>query len=279
MRPGRRHSRDKIATLLWPNAGYEQARQSLRQALATLRRALRPHAILLADHRDARLEGSRLDVDAVKFEALVGERSIDALERAVELYQGDLLAGIRVKEPPFDEWLLAERERLRALALSALARLLAHHESAARTEPAIMTAMRVLALDAANEQAHRELMRLFERQGRRAEALRQYRLCIDALQRDLGVEPEQETRRLYQSIVRAERVQPPTAGARHTAAKHSTPAPSLLGDPARQSAPLIGRDAEVSRLSQALDAIGRGAGRAVVVVGEAGIGKTSLLEA
>ena len=72
-----------------------------------------------------------------------------------------------------------------------------------------MMALRILALDAANEQAHRELMRLFDRQGRRGEALRQYRLCVDALQRDLGVEPEQETRRLYQSIVRAERVAPP----------------------------------------------------------------------
>ena len=217
MRPGRRHSRDKLATLLWPSAGDEHARQSLRQALATLRRALRSHAILLADHRDARLEGPGLDVDVVRFEALAGARSADALERAVELYQGDLLAGIRVKEPPFDEWLLGERERLRALALSALARLLAHHESSGRTESAIMTAMRILALDAANEQAHRELMRLFERQGRRGEALRQYRLCIDALQRDLGVEPEQETRRLYQSIVRAERVAPSTTTARLSA--------------------------------------------------------------
>src|SRR5262245_61013719 len=222
MRPGRRHARDQLATLLWHSAGDEHARQSLRQALATLRRELRPHAILLADHRDVSLDGPELDVDVARFEALVGERSADALERAVELYQGDLLAGIRVKEPPFDEWLLAERERLRALALHALARLLAHHDSSGRTESAIMTAMRILALDAANETAHRELMRLFDRQGRRGEALRQYRLCIDALQRDLGVEPEHETRRLYQSIVRAERVAPPTAAGRPTAATHST---------------------------------------------------------
>jgi DNA-binding SARP family transcriptional activator len=279
VRPGRRHSRDKLATLLWPSAGDEHARQSLRQALVTLRRALHPHRILLADHRDARLEGPGLDVDVVRFEALVGDRSADALERAVELYQGDLLAGIRVKEPPFDEWLLGERERLRALALYALARLFAHHESSGRTESAIMTAMRILPLHPANKTAPRDLMRLFDRQGRRGEALRQYRLCIDALQRELGVEPEHETRRLYQSIVRAERVPPPTPTARPSATPHSTPAPSLLGDPARQSAPLVGRDAEVGRLSQALDAIGRGAGRVVVVLGEAGIGKTNLLEA
>ena len=279
MKPGRRYSRDNLATLLWPNSGDEHARQSLRQALATLRRALRPHAILLADHRDARLEGPGLDVDVVRFETLAGDRSVDALEQAVLLYQGELLAGIRVKEPPFDEWLLSERERLRALALHALARLLAHHESAGHTEPAIMTAMRILALDAANETAHRELMRLFDRQGRRAEALRQYRLCLDALQRDLGVEPQLETRQLYQRIVRAEGVPIPAATPRRAAITHTTPASSLLGDPARHSAPLIGRDAEISRLGRVLDAIGRGEGRVLVVLGEAGIGKTSLLEA
>jgi DNA-binding SARP family transcriptional activator len=142
VQPGRRHARDKLATLLWPNADDEHARQSLRQALVTLRSALRPHAILLADHRDASLEGPGLDVDVVRFETLAGDRSADALEQAAALYQGELLAGIRVKEPPFDEWLLGERERLRALALHALARLLAHQESTGQTESAIMTTMR-----------------------------------------------------------------------------------------------------------------------------------------
>src|SRR5262249_50855308 len=200
--------------------------------------------------------------------------------RAAQLYQGDLLEGIRVKEPPFDEWLLGERERLRELAVETLGKLLGDRQVAGLVEPAIHTAMRILTLDPANEIAHRELMRLFERRGRGGEALRQSGLCVDALQRELGLEPQAETRRLYQEIVRAERV-PLARAATRPAAGPATASrtPELLGDPARQSAPLIGCDSELNLLGQALDAIAGGAGRLVVLLGEAGIGKSSVLGA
>ena len=281
VRPGRRHSRDKLAALLWPNAGDEHARHSLRQTLVTLRRALGTRAILVADHRDVALDGSALDVDVVRFEALTAERSSQGRERAVELYQGDLLDGIRVKEPAFDEWLLGERERLRELAKETLSKLLDDQHASGLVEPAIRTAMRILTLDSANEPAHRELMRLFGRQGRRGEALRQYRLCVDALHRELGVEPQAETRRLYREIVQAERVPAARADTRapRTSARTAALAPEPLVDPARRTAPLIGRDLELDRLRRALDAVARGVGGLVVVLGEAGIGKSSLLEA
>ncbi|PWU24514.1 MAG: hypothetical protein C5B48_06010 [Candidatus Rokuibacteriota bacterium] len=278
MTPGRRHSRDKLGTFLWPNAGDEQARQSLRQALVMIRRVFGTRAVLFADHQVVALEGTGLDVDVVRFEALVAQGSVEALEQAVELYQGNLLEGIRVKEPPFDEWLLGERERLRESALGVLARLLAHQKSGP-SEPAIRTALRILAIDSANEATHRELMRLFERQGRRGEALRQYRLCVDALQRELGVEPQQETRRLYQDVVRAEQVPPAHTHTSLAADGATTPSASRPADePEPESARLIGRDAELARLFQALDATCHGTGSLVVILGEAGIGKSSLVE-
>jgi len=273
--PGRRHPRDKLATLLWSGTSDEQARQSLRQALATLRRALAPQAILIAEHGEVALEGQALDVDVVRFEALVGDGSPGALAEAAALYEGDLLEGIRVKEPPFEEWLLAQRERLRELAVEALARLLADQTDRRPAAPAIRTAMRILALDPARESVHRDLMRLFERQGRRGDALRQYRLCVDALQRELGLEPGPETRQLYRDIVRS--AQP------HAAPSTTEPDKAPPGQPGRavQREPitLMGRDAEMARLHGALTALGRGEGRLVVLLGEAGIGKTSLLEA
>jgi DNA-binding SARP family transcriptional activator len=279
MAPGRRHLRDKLATLLWPSTGDDQARQSLRQALVTLRRALGAQPILFADHREVTLEGSSLDIDVVRFEALIAESSVAALEAAVELYRGDLLEGVRVKEPPFDEWLQRERERLRELAQQGLITLLTHQLGSGPVVPAIRTAMRILALNPAQEATHRELMRLFQRQGRRAEALRQYRLCVDSLQRELGVEPQPETRRLYQEIVRSGGAPPAPAGAGPPIVRRANTPTTRADELVHAAAPMIGRDAELAHLSQMLEAAGRGHGRLALVLGEAGSGKSSLVEA
>jgi DNA-binding SARP family transcriptional activator/tetratricopeptide (TPR) repeat protein len=279
VRPGRRHPRDKLATLLWPGTGDEHARQSLRQALVTLRQAIGTREILIADHQDVVVEGAGLDVDVVRFEGLIGQRSAEALEAAAALYQGELLEGIRVKEPPFEEWLLGERQRLRELALEGLGRLLTLQLGSGPVTPAIGTAMRILTLDPAQEAVHRELMRLFERQGRRGEALRQYRVCVDALQRELGVEPEAETRRLYQDIVRATPVPLPRAAGILPAGEATSPSSAEARASAWESAPPVGRDSELARMGRALDGIEQGKGGLVVVLGEAGVGKSTLLEA
>src|SRR5262245_47253036 len=113
--PGRAHSRDKLANLLWGDAGEEQARQSFRQTLVTLRRAL-PAAqppILVVDMDTLTLDPAAVEVDVQTFERLAAGETATVLEQAVALYRGDLLEGVRVTEEPFEDWLRAERERLR----------------------------------------------------------------------------------------------------------------------------------------------------------------------
>src|SRR5262245_41398267 len=173
IRPSQSHPRDKLAALLWGERSDEQARGGLRHALLVLRRALAS-----AQPPPLRIEGQTLalnplgvEVDVVTFEHRVAEGTPQALEQAAELYRGDLLLGFTVNEPLFEEWLVAERERLREMALEALARLLAHQTKAANTERAIQTAVRLLGLDPLQEAVHRTLMRLYARQGRRGAAL------------------------------------------------------------------------------------------------------------
>jgi DNA-binding SARP family transcriptional activator len=128
-------------------------------------------------------------------------RSI-GIAQAAELYTGDLLSGFALDEAPFEEWLLAERERLRELALEALARLLAHQRKAGALEAGVHTAVKLLGLDPLQEPVHRMLMRLYADLGRRGAALRQYQQCVAVLQRDLRIEPEAETALLYEEIFR-----------------------------------------------------------------------------
>jgi len=280
IRPGQSCPRDKLAALLWGEKSDGQARGGLRHALVALRRALASAtpASLRIEGRTLALNPVGVEVDVAAFERLVAEGTPQALEHAAELYRGDLLFGFTVNEPLFEEWLVSERERLRETALEALARLLAHQTKAAGTERAIQTAVRLLGLDPLQEAVHRTLMRLYARQGRRGAALKQYQVCVGVLQRELGTEPEAETKKLYQELLRRPAKGPEASDSRGDGrarpARTVGPAPPDL--PAAET-PLFGRQAELGRLRQLLEEAIRGRGNTATVMGEAGIGKTRLV--
>ncbi|HKZ04738.1 MAG TPA: BTAD domain-containing putative transcriptional regulator, partial [Methylomirabilota bacterium] len=195
VRGGRAHAREALTALFWADAGERQARQSLRQIMVRLRRALAGSRRALVVQGDTvTLHPTALDVDVATFERLLRRGTPEALEAAVALYQGPLLDGVHVVAPGFEEWLESERARLAELALDALRRLMDHHLKRGRPEAAAQAATRLLALDPVQEDAHRTLMRLHAQAGRRATALRQYQTCVALLQKELGVEPEASTR-------------------------------------------------------------------------------------
>src|SRR5262245_21087122 len=203
LRPGHGQPRDKLASLLWGATGDRQARASLRQTLSALGKTLTAAGrnVIVSEAGTVALAPRAVEVDVSAFEEAVAANTPEALERAATLYHGDLLEGLNVGEPPFEEWLASERERLRELAVDALAKLLRHLSDTGATEPAIRIALRALALDPLQEVVHRALMRLYARQGRRARARRQYQLCVDVLARELRTAPEAETTKLYQQIL------------------------------------------------------------------------------
>src|SRR5499433_336954 len=251
MHPKQTHLRDKLASLFWDDAPTEQARLSLRQALFAIRQTL-PFNPTLLDGDSVAFAAEAVTVDVTEFERLARNDDPEALERSAALYQGDLLEGISPGSAQFEEWLRAERERLHELALEALAKLLAHRMKLGATEPAIETALRLLSLDPLQEVTHRALMRLYASLGRRAAALRQYQICVDVLQRELGVEPEEATKQVYRELL-------PRPSIRVAAQADPDPLPQRRRRHLRAhrrserlTPPLIGRDTEVDRLSRAL---------------------------
>jgi len=204
-RPAQLVSRDKIATLLWGSTAQEQARQSLRQTLFGLRKEL---AVISEEQRILVEEGDQLGVDpelvetdSVRFQTLAEDRSEGALETAAELYEGDFLEGFSINEERFDQWVLAERERLHEIALKVHAELLEQQARSGSIDKAIATAQRSLRIDALQENVHRGLMRLYMQRGDLVSALQQYETCARLLKRELRVDPEQETRKLHQEIL------------------------------------------------------------------------------
>jgi DNA-binding SARP family transcriptional activator len=274
--PGQAHPRDKLAALLWGDSSDERARHSLRQALVNIRDGLRHAApkALIEDSDSVALNPEVSDVDADTFRRLATIGTATALEGAARLYRGDLLEGLDVGESSFEDWLLTERERLREVALEVSAKLLAHHSEAGAVDAAIDAGVRLLGLDPAQEPVHRSLMRLYVRKGRRGAALRQYQMCVSALERELGVEPEADTKQLYQDVLRSRSV------VHRAPSTRAGTAPTPVNRPMQPRAgeTLIGRGAELDQLREALGATENGQGRVVVVLGEAGIGKSSVLQ-
>ncbi len=225
---GRPSTREHLATLLWARTGEERARHNLRQALSKIRN-LCPELI------DSTGDGVALNlevcaVDVVAFEELARSSDADELQRALELYRGDLLEGFSARESVYEDWMLVARGRLRKLACEVAGRLAVLLHERGRDTEAIEVLNRLLRIDPPNESAHRDLMVLFARTGRRTDALRQYRDCTAALARDLDAEPGVETRQLFTEI-RENRFVPTGGGANSSIAQQATGNESALSPP------------------------------------------------
>jgi TolB-like protein len=230
--------RERLMALLWSDRGERQARQSLNQALLSIRR-LRDGdgvALLDSDGEQVTLRGDAVDCDVQRLRSLIE----DDPAAAAALYDGPFLDGLSVPDPGFEEWFLATRSELHALACDTL-------ETAADTSNDTTTTLdcvrRLVALDPLREDAHRRLMQLLHKSGDRAGALRQYQTCAEVLQRELQVEPDAATTALFEEIRRAAgtEVESTTATARPDASplpdKPSIavlPIENITGDPTQE---------------------------------------------
>jgi DNA-binding SARP family transcriptional activator len=196
-------SRERLVDLLWPYQGSKQGRHSLRNCLLELRKALRPSAnrYLVTDLADCCLQD--VVVDLYQFERLSRSTQRAELQAAADLYRDEFLADFHIDSEPFQEWLTGERDHTLALVCDILHRLTAEQDAAGEHDAALQSGRRLVALDPLSELGQRSLMRAYARAGRRAEALRQYRSCIEILERELGVAPEAETQALAEAIARS----------------------------------------------------------------------------
>ncbi|MFP5245178.1 MAG: BTAD domain-containing putative transcriptional regulator, partial [Thermoanaerobaculia bacterium] len=204
VKPSQLVSRDKMANLLWSSTAPEQARQSLRQTLSTLRKELAnvsPHKILVEEGDFLSLDANLVHCDVVEFEQLVATGTPEALDPATRLYEGDFLDGFQIDEERFDQWVIAERDRLHRLALRAHTQLVELLTRAESTDEAIAVAQRSLRLNPLQESMHRTLMRLYIQSGDLLNALQQYDACAKIQRRELDVEPDAETKALQQEAV------------------------------------------------------------------------------
>lgn len=245
------HSRAGVAAKLWPDVVDSSARQSMRSALWSLRQVLDEAGVdLLVSTRDRVGLNADAEVDVLRFAA---DLSAGRRGEAVEIGEGDLLAGVD------DEWAMvardAHRERLIA-ALGELARESNDHVAA------VGWARRAVALDPLSEEAARALMTRLASSGDRPAALAVYQRLAERLRRELRVPPSEPTWRLAEEIRTGSDAAPPAAKPRRTGVR---------------ALPLVGRRVELEALREAWAAAADGVGGLAIVHGDAGIGKTRLV--
>lgn len=234
----RPHLRSSLAGLLWPDRPESAARNNLRQALTALRKALPGHIDTAGDRI-----------------SLVGGSLIDTRPLTAGGYHGRFLEGFAIPDSdPFEEWITRTRSAHEMVALSLLVRFADRCLGEGRITDGLVAANRVLDIEPWSEPAHRVIMRLLTTDGRRTDAIEQFDRCADALWEHLGVQPDDETRRLLAEIETGEtRVEPQPTDIPPTS--------------------LIGRADEIERLSAELTS---GRRRLVTLVGPGGVGKTRL---
>jgi len=192
------HRRDTLLGLFWPDSDQEHARTSLRKSLHILRRALGEDAILSRGDEEVAVDFQRVSCDVASFEELVGGNQFqDALQR----YGGDLLTGFFVDDAPeFEQWLNAERSRLRSVAARAAYRGAAQLEKSGDYPGAVSLARRSFQLADTDEHTLRKLIALEFKAGDRAAAIETYEAFARALAAEYQTEPAAETRSLIKQI-------------------------------------------------------------------------------
>lgn len=273
--------RDQFLEYLWPNLDPVSADRNLRVAISQLRRALNPnapsrHAPSLYILTGARGYAWNLDadywLDADEFENLCAQSEhagsdLAAQERARQMYRGDYLA-----EERYADWAIAERERLREMYFALLTRMAETYARRGQYRRAIALTREILAADRVRESVWCQLMLYHYHAGDSALALRAFNECATALAQELDAEPMPETIALAEQI-RTQRVSknayPPAHMPEHAAPKHETEFPPAL-------VTFVGREREWVTLMQCWNSARANQGGALLIQGEAGVGKTRL---
>lgn len=249
---GQPQSRKGLAFSLWPDESESEALANLRRHLYLLRNFLPTAAqgfLVIAPQTVTWQPSPACWVDVFAFEGAA--QHPETLERAVDLYHGDLAAGVDE-----DEYILARREELRRIYLNLLKRLAQECLERREHEHALKWARKLTACDPWDEEAARLKMTIEALAGNRASALATYQALATKLQRELATQPMPETMALYSDILH-----------NHLPRKKTLPEQVF-----------ISRERELAQLAALFQPLSRKHGAMAFISGEAGVGKTSLLQ-
>ena len=202
---GRPVGRERIIGLLWPDTSTDTARHTLSEGLYILRKELGEGSFVVVGD-EVGLDPARVRSDVDDFQRAVEEAR---WEDAVTAYGGPFLDGFYVSDAPeFERWAEGERDRLARAYGRALEELALAAETDGKLQRAAEWWRRLLAHDAFSSRVALRLVRVLERAGERAAALRAAEAHVLLLREELGVGPDAELTGLMEDL-RSEPPAPP----------------------------------------------------------------------
>ena len=269
---GDRQTRDSLSALLWPDYDQSKAFTNLRHIVWEIQKMIGEGWILADRETIGWSPEADISVDVHQLETLLAQafKQKDVPVRAaqladsVKLYRGHFLTGFSLKDAPeFNEWAFAKSEEFRQQFARVLTVLSDDLCTLGQPEQSIVYARRLITLDPLNEASHRQLMQVYIQAGQYSAALKQYQACEQILRKELGMDPQPETRELYKKIRKRE-IQPvPVKNqSEKRVPQHNLPL---------QLSSFIGREKEQGEVTHLV-----ARQRLVTLVGAGGIGKTRL---
>jgi len=285
-KPGYAFSKDEIVEALWPGVAPDSAQHSLRTTVGLLRRALEPELKRGSESRyvlgkrpgysfdeqaDCRVDAWDFEEHRKRAEAALKTENFEA---AIEEYRAalDLVRGEYLEEDPYEEWAMQARLVWRERHLSVLSGLAECLALKGNYTEAIGLCERALAIDRFGEEVRRRLMLYRYCAGEQALALQTYRDYARTLKEELGTVPPPDLARLKE-MIEARDVPGVDTLRRYPKPRRAVRFPYSLS-----RTHFAGRDAEYASLVERLRETVTGQGGAVAVEGEAGVGKTRLVE-
>jgi DNA-binding SARP family transcriptional activator/predicted ATPase len=273
------HRREKLAALLWPDATENNARGYLRQALWRIRKSLESGSLSgedflqISDISITFDDQSDFWLDAASILETAESISINGLTNTLSLYRGELLPGF------YDEWVILERERLESAYHQKMNLLLERLIQSERWDQAAEWSEQWIRLGYAPEAAFRSLMQAHAGLGDQGMVTATYKRCVESLKRELSLDPSSETQLVYENILHGQEQEGATTPTRSCDPIGKQPV--FLDSEAERPMErpvFVARQGELARLDAQLALVQNGQGRVIFITGEAGSGKTALVQ-
>ena len=198
-------SRDKLIGTVWATRSEQQARNSLRQTLSSLRKLFGNHGLgfFKADYTNAYLCTQELEIDILKIPSSPQGLCTAELETIIHLYRDQFLSNLYARDITIMNWLDSQRNYFNKQRMELLSQLTKRHYEKADFQNVINTGNQALGYDPLNEQIHRMMMQAFLASGNRVAAIKQYHLCCQSLKSELAISPSEKTTAVYQIIYKS----------------------------------------------------------------------------